>query len=753
MSERLILGSGSLKAEFVCDENGWTPGWFYEEEGKPLLRFKDHEWLSLGRVVTVTHAEKVEKGEGRAVFSGKTEILGCPVRWQVTVEAAPGADGFFRVHSQIDPDELIELVEAFTFFETPYDYDGSEQSTVLLGANPATVWDGDKPLTPPKWNNPEWVYQREEAARMTYPAHLPTIFHRLRAQDGSERYVSLAANFDVCPFKEIFVTPTRTVRDNTNDYWDFKRDKLRGYKYTAGALNWSGSYVKDPNVGIAKGGMAQEVLVSASSACPGDGIDAAMMRLWEVSYAQHNDGERLPVGLLYEENGASWQKAADWLEKSLAVPGTTKMVDEETGCIDYVVGTRPLSNYCYGKGWRFYFQKHALALIRYRARVLHNKELDARLDKLEEKLMGLGYKPFEWPQGDTGKPANLMQSCGYIAAWAVAPDTALGRAASPEASGIDISKIIREVLDDEDHTHGIYVKTLEPLKEFLTAETLDKGWSEALAKIDNGLQEWLWDFPYFKRSQIWISGGQASPAMFSAAAGLFGRAYQVSGEEKYARAYARAVNLQIGWCYHTFNDSPAEDLDYRGMAHAALAGRDQLADLPPMENTGLLHSLSHLDHIPEKFISRGWLDCVWLMSQTGLCQSPAARTTKRLFGPGLHPQIHPLKEVATERYYVEHYPWMGYENPVDQTLIATYMSLAPPVADLVYGGRLASAGPEVLTLVPRAGRRDTAEYTERKVLVYNPKNRPHEGTCRIVQPGGEVVEKPVALEARSWQWL
>lgn len=748
MPQEYTLNNAHLSARFVQDEQGWRPDWIYAGE-TPVLRFKDHEWLSLGRVVTVTHATQTELAEDRAVFGGEADVLGCRVRWQVELTA--DGSGYYGLTTTITPDETIELVEAFTFLETPYQYDGSERQETILGANPATVWDGAEQLTPPVWNNPAWAYAREEAARMTYPTALPVAVQALRNGDGAHPlFVSVLSNFDRSDFDDIFITPTRTIRDDASDYWDFKRDKIRGYKYTVSAVNWSGAIDKDPNVAIEPTGGVQAIEFSAATALPGGDRGRWLMQVWERAYRLHNDGQLLPINEVVAATGADWLKAGDWLEQSLAVPGSTAMVSKEMGSIDYVIGTRPLSNYCYGPGWRFYFQKRILGSLHYRAKLLHQAERKGHLDALEAKLLEEGYQPYQWPNGKlvTHEPFG-----GYARVFAVAPESAIGQRADPRPWKDEIAGRFRTVMDNPDMPYGMWAKLAYQLLPAMQSKELAALWVEPMEGVNHGLMERFWDFGYMPRSNAYINGGQASASIFLSIACVAGQLYRFFPEARWAEVYARALNYAIGWGYHVHNRSDTPDLDYRGLAHASMAGRDQQADIPPMENDWLIEALAYLDVIPAAYHQRAWLDCLWLARQTAMSQYPAARTTKKLFTKGYGRKNYPIQEVATERFYVENYPYMAYENPVDQTLIATYQSLMGLRADIAFGGRLAEADPRLLCFVPRAGRHELAEVNQRQVLVYNPNPAAIAATVALHFPGAASQTQSVELEPGAQQWI
>ena len=159
---------GNQRAVFRRSAEGWAPDWFYEGD-RPMLRFKDHEWLSLGHVHP-THAPVVERlPDGGAIFRGTTLYGRAAVAWSVTVRPdAGGAGGSgFDVECAFTPRESIELLEAYSAFETPYEYSGAETATTVIGMNPVSKWRGNERLSPPIWENPAWVYSRPQSVRIT----------------------------------------------------------------------------------------------------------------------------------------------------------------------------------------------------------------------------------------------------------------------------------------------------------------------------------------------------------------------------------------------------------------------------------------------------------------------------------------------------------------------------------------------------------------------------------------------------------
>jgi len=120
-TQRIEIVNGGKRAVFLNDGEGWRPDWFYEDD-RPMLRFKDHEWMSLGHVRPLHAAQATPEDGGRYRFAGCIAYGATPVNW--TVDVGPDPDGAgFLVECRFTPDASIELLEAYTSFETPYSND------------------------------------------------------------------------------------------------------------------------------------------------------------------------------------------------------------------------------------------------------------------------------------------------------------------------------------------------------------------------------------------------------------------------------------------------------------------------------------------------------------------------------------------------------------------------------------------------------------------------------------------------------
>ncbi len=76
--DAIEVANGARRAVFRRTGAGWTPEWFYEGQ-RPMLRFKDHEWLSIGHV-RPTAASRAELLPDGAAFSGVASNAGPPQR-------------------------------------------------------------------------------------------------------------------------------------------------------------------------------------------------------------------------------------------------------------------------------------------------------------------------------------------------------------------------------------------------------------------------------------------------------------------------------------------------------------------------------------------------------------------------------------------------------------------------------------------------------------------------------------------------
>ena len=281
---RIEISNGGRRAVFVKTERGWAPDWFYEGDRR-MLRFKDHEWLSVGHEHPA-FASDAAKTRGGYVFSGALLYGKTAVKWEVRV-TTDKVTGGFAVEASFTPAKTIELMEAFASFETPYEYDGTERVTTVIGQNPITQWKGKQKVSPDQWMHPFWSYNRAECVHLTGMCNAPLVCQGLQNADGGNaRHTSLVGDWNVCRCHDAFVTPTRTVDAAAGDWGENKKAQLRGYKFIVGAVNWSSSMAQDPNV-MYKAGVRQRqrVFVSFSGSVPGGSFDQQLLAAWQRAAA------------------------------------------------------------------------------------------------------------------------------------------------------------------------------------------------------------------------------------------------------------------------------------------------------------------------------------------------------------------------------------------------------------------------------------------------------------------------------------
>jgi hypothetical protein len=149
-------------------------------------------------------------------------------------------------------------------------------------------------------------------------------------------------------------------------------------------------------------------------------------------------------------------------------------------------------------------------------------------------------------------------------------------------------------------------------------------------------------------------------------------------------------------------------------------------------------------------VESGFYDILWYIARTGLGQFPAARTVKRILDEAMQVHYVPREKIASERDFYDNVPYLAYENPHDQTLLASYQGSDCVLGEFVYGGGLASASNDRLgVLVPRAATMDLAELHERHVHVWNPTPRAIKAKVSAAWADGGQSQKAVSVPERS----
>ncbi|MGD0091620.1 MAG: hypothetical protein ABSE73_17015 [Planctomycetota bacterium] len=764
--ERLEITNGKQRAVFVRGAEGWAPKWFYLGE-TPMLRFKDHEWLSLGHVKPAAAAQVQRLPDGGAAFSGVAHYGRTAVAWTVTVRSAAPDTGF-SVECSFTPAQAIELLEAFAAFETPYEYDGKEEATTVIGMNPVVRWRGKERISPPVWEHPAWVYSRPQAVRCTGPCHTPLLCHALTHAKGvPDRFVTLVGDWTVCKIHDVYVTPTRNT-PNDPDSAGPAGSSLRGYKYIAGALNWSSAWSKDPNV-LFEGGCThrQRVLLDYAALLPGGEMDVMLCRAWERAAAcsfpadGHNAAwERAG------QRGVTWQAAVQWLRGVFLGDGLENLYLKGKGICTYAVGSRPKA----GGDYSWYWWPQWTGGFHYRALLSNDHELAALCDKLDESFAGAA-AGFNY-QDTIGMSVTVLPALWWLH--------------GPGRHGVlsdGLRRPLRAVLERSVSENG-RPRQMDFGSQAATAEafilasdiyTAPEFMGQArvlLDEINEQLDGHFWAFNVGRRGNP-MHGGQVRPLghghavvanllahRASAPLSPCGRGQwegdspspsgrgQGEGQGACLKAARRFARYMLAICYATHNGSQDPDFDWRGWANGSNAGRDQIAEFPPWETQNGLLCLAAL--ADEAELEGGCYDALWYIARTGLAQFPAARALKRILDQSLQARFLPREQLASERDFYDNLPYLAYENPHDQTLLASYQGTDCLLGELVWGGGLARAGDARLgVIVPRAALLDERELSQRRVLVWNPLRAPLTADVTVTWPDGATARKTIEAPPRK----
>ncbi len=744
MQTRREIVNGTQRAVFIRqDGQGWQPDWFYDGDA-PMLRFKDHEWLSIGHVHP-QQAETVEDApDGGALFHGLSHYGQTAVPW--TVQVTPDREaGGFAILVTFTPAASIELLEAWTAFEAPYVYDGSETATTVIGMNPVVRWQAGKRQTPPIWDNPAWCYARPQSARRTAACHTPYLCQSLTGAQGQpERFITLVGDWNVCTVHDLFATPSRAVPAAQAADGGTPVLALHGYKYLVGALNWSSAFAKDPNVLFAGGqSHRQRVLVDCARACPGGSFDDMLYRAWTRAeqLSRPADG-RVAAFDRATARGVRWGAATGWLRDvfceqisapDLYVPGK--------GIVTYAVGSRPKA----GGDASWYWWPQWAGLLHYRALLTQDSELAAWCDRHDQSFTTWARDPRYFDHIALG--ATLPATLNWL--------VGAGRGSVLEAAfriilakGLEHSCVENGRSRTMDSGAQATIAEMLLLGYELTGESAmrDQGLlllSEMATKLDGN----FWEFNVGRADSL-VHGGQIRSLGHGHAVAANAVAHRLTGDAAYLRDARRFARYLLAVSYATHNSSRDPDFDWRGWCNGSNAGRDQIAEFPPWETQNGLLCLATL--MADCDLADGFYDVLWYIGRTGLAQFPAARTLKRILDTDMAVHYVPRAGIASERDFYDHVPYLAYENPHDQTLLASYQGTDCLVGDFVYGGGLArTADVRVAALVPGAARMDPAEAATRRVHFWNPTPAAIETEVILTWAAGRQTRVPVTVPSRQ----
>lgn len=748
-SDHLELINGQQRCVFIrTNETDWQPDWFYLGEQRQL-RFKDHEWMSVGnkRALALALTEDLPT---RKTFRGTVDYYGTNIACEVSV-ALPKSGPGFVVKTSLTPPADVELQEALTSFETPYVHEGDESVLCAIGMQPILVIDKGKKLAGIEWENPLWFYNRPGVARMTAPTFAPYLAHQITTESGRSRVI-LLLDAAQSTFGDLYATPTRRViGDGTQTYdptTEFADGEGRhGYKFIVGAFNWSSTIKKDPNL-LVEGNRTihQSVVVDFTDDQDQRPHDVWLQEAWGrlLQRSMPTDGI-IPAQNVAHAQGVTWQTASEALIHVLRQEEVPGLWSSEQGLAVYIDGTRPKAGDL-DQGFSMLW----LAPTAYLAHWRGDEALANRTRLLGERFANYLSK------ADPAQ-AFTLGVCFFVAMPAMRL-LALRPDLMPE-----LSQSARRYLDGTVVAHRDGAKP-EGLGDYgvraIAAHVLLLGGralaesrysDHALAMLDfinTQLDERFWFFGGGFGDKC-PAGHQARTLGYAHAIYANIEAHQLTGQAAYLTAARRFANLLSSLFYSTSNQSPVPDFDTRGWAHGAQSGRDQVAEFPPFESCDGVRSIAALAAYMD--LPDSMYDLIWLTARTTLAMMPAARTHKRIHDTDGQVVYRLRKDFANERALYDRFPFVAYENPWDQTLQATYQGAEPLPNRLTFGGEIGEAeDPRLLVFSPHAAAWNFHSESPLPVSCWNPLHQTIHTTIQLrARAGADFVTIPVTVPPRS----
>lgn len=735
-SSTITLHNGSSTISFCPIGDKYRPEWFRDGDF-PVLRFKDHEWLNIGPL-RITEGSLYEQSDNHLCFGGTVTYADTVVTWSVDVSLPTDSLAGFTIRTSLIPAEPIELLDALSCFETPYDYSGKEERMIVIAQQPVYRSKGDEEISGAGFTQPIWYYGRPGKAHLTYQSSTPMMAARLAEENGSNlRHIMILGNWQVCSVKDLIAQPSRYLRDETADI-PFPDPQLslakgkRGFKFLIGAVNWTSSLFKDPNVlADANCGLQQELTIIANNKMPAEHWDGWLADGWERLCRTHfpNDGI-VPAYQMVEDREISWRSAAEWLSYNLAKPaGYVGLYEPGKGLIGYSASTRPRTGDS-PKYWRIFCGQWA-GPIAYLANVWGDEHLFRAADNLEtdalfqatpllhaESVKTISYTPHYLGLIRKGKIIGLSDYSKEIITQYL-----------PRHSEVLLNPPVGTPQGDAGLFAWDALANLEAADIF-PADGYEKNARELLFRINDKLNADFWTFNCAIENDL-VGAGQSRPFGHGIAASANFLAWRRFGDEKYLQAAKRFANLTLAMHFIVHNESPVFDLDTRGWAQGSTGGRDQIAQLPPWETGFALQQFAPL--LTDGYGRDGMYDVLWLHSHTGLAQFPIARVLKRIYNPNMSITYRPMSELATERAFYQNLPYLSYENPWDQTMLAAYQGAEPLIFSLYFGNALVHAeNSRVLSLIPEAAEYSSNLPSTFTVHCWNPTPHPLSTRLRAV---------------------
>jgi hypothetical protein len=478
------------------------------------------------------------------------------------------------------------------------------------------------------------------------------------------------------------------------------------------------------------------VIVDFDSEVPGGSLDRMAMAAWERAAALDMPADgRIEAYDRAVVRGATWQAATKWLRNVFCGHGTDGLFRPGQGIATYALGARPKAG---DYSWDWWPQWSGP--LHYRALVLADDDLAGACDRYDDAFADYA-RQFEYHDRSIALGVSVLPSLW----WACGP----GRGGT--LAGV-MEKSARRALAASVAENG-RARAMDSGAQAVTAEGFmlaeqafgDAAFAEQamllLKEINAKLDGPFWEFNCGQTGNL-MHGGQIRPLGHGHAALANVLAHRLTGRAEFMDAARRFARYLVAINYVTHDASPDPDFDWRGWANGSNAGRDQIAEFPPWETIASLLCLAPLmEDVPDS--ESGFYDVLWYIARTGLAQFPAARELKRVHDETMHLHYLMRNTLASERDFYDILPFLAYENPHDQTLLASYQGTDCLLGELVFGGGLAQADDGRLGLiVPGAAVMDARECDSRLVLVWNPTAKAIRAAVAALWPAGAGGMKP-----------
>jgi hypothetical protein len=727
--DQLEIGRGEFRARFERQGSVWVPTWIWQGDQR-MLRFRNHEWLALGPLrPNAQDWEILEDSADRVVvrFNGDADCEGVPVEWAVEVAVESSVPGF-TFTTEILPARTLELLECFSAFELPPEYDGREEFLCVIGQNPVVEWRGDQLLTPPAAVAPPGA-PPGCGARGASRAPI-CCFRVLDPQTRRARHATVMGHWDVCAFHTLSVAPTAI------------ENGARSYEIRAGGLDWQGGEPSEPNVFLEGGHWyRQRVSIHVASDMPGGSLDRWLFGAFERSVRHFLPTETaLEAERCMRGPKESLAQISNRLIDLVSGNGVEGLFSPERGMVRYMRGT------CPGAG--IYSPRELtpwIGALGYQACITGDGDLHDACVRLLAPVMaaiddsaGTGYQPVPlsaepFPSQESWGSVfdDLLPLLRYLACF---PDAGL--------QGV-VRQMIERMLEAWPPERG-KGPDLDGGSEALNAEAyflagamaddprLIRAGLLSLERVNAAVRDRFWRFGCSSGPPDVRAGGQARPIGYAHALAANLLAWQRSRQDRYMEMASTFARLLVSICFATYNRSGDPDFDTRGFADGALSGLDRLIDCSLIESSDSLRCLAWwLSLRPD--LPTGYYDLLYLFSRSFLGAFPAARRTRSGLTVGGQPVGKPVDQLPEQSGY-RRFPYIACENALGQLRQSPRAALEAVLNTLLFGGALASCEDErFLVLVPRVGGCDLAERVSRMVHVYNPWDKPGTAVLAIHQ--------------------